>query len=87
MISKALEIENNDFEDTLQYLSAKSADCEYVITNDKSFYKADLKTISSSEFIEKYLQLLENFVNNFFYCIIRVKLYIIKKGKVKKPYL
>ena len=38
MISKALEIENNDFEDTLQYLSAKSADCEYVITNDKSFY-------------------------------------------------
>jgi hypothetical protein len=25
MISKALEIENNDFEDTLQYLSAKSA--------------------------------------------------------------
>ena len=55
IISKTLEIENNDFEDTLQYLSAKSADCEYVITNDKSFYKADLKTISSSEFIEKYL--------------------------------
>ncbi|MCT7506226.1 PIN domain-containing protein [Aliarcobacter cryaerophilus] len=55
MISKALEIENNDFEDTLQYFGAKSADCEYVITNDKSFYKADLKTISSSEFIEKYL--------------------------------
>lgn len=55
MISKALEIENNDFEDTLQYLSAKSADCEYAITNDKSFYKADIKTLSSSQFIEKYL--------------------------------
>ena len=55
MISIAWEIENNDFEDTLKYLSAKSADCEYVITNDKSFYKADLKTISSNEFIEKYL--------------------------------
>ena len=55
MISKALEIENNDFEDTLQYLSAKVLIVNMLLQNDKSFYKADIKTLSSSEFIEKYL--------------------------------
>lgn len=55
MISKALEIQNNDFEDTLQYLSAKDFDSDCIITNDKSFYKADIETLSSSEFIKKYL--------------------------------
>lgn len=55
MISKALEIENNDLEDTLQYLSAKDLKSDCIITNDKSFYKADIETLSSSEFIKKYL--------------------------------
>ncbi len=55
MVSKALKIKNNDFEDTLQYLSAKHHECECIITNDKSFYKADLETLTSSEFVEKYL--------------------------------
>jgi len=54
-ISKALEIENSDFEDSLQYLSAKSFDCDCIITNDKSFYRADIETLSSNEFIKKYL--------------------------------
>jgi len=55
MISKALEIKNNDFEDTLQYLSAKNFACDFIITNDKSFYKANIETLSSSEFIKRYL--------------------------------
>jgi predicted nucleic acid-binding protein len=55
MISKALEIEHNDLEDILQYLSAKSFDSDCVITNDKSFYTAEIETLSSSEFIKKYL--------------------------------
>jgi predicted nucleic acid-binding protein len=55
MISKALDIENNDFEDTLQYLSAKDLKSDCIITNDKSFYKSDIETLLSSEFIKKYL--------------------------------
>jgi len=55
MISKALEIENNDLEDTLQYLSAKDLKSDCIITNDKSFYKSDIETLSNSEFIKKYL--------------------------------
>jgi predicted nucleic acid-binding protein len=55
MIAKALEIEHSDLEDTLQYLSAKSFDSDCVITNDKSFYIAEIETLSSSQFIKKYL--------------------------------
>jgi predicted nucleic acid-binding protein len=55
MIAEALEIKNNDLEDTLQYLSAKNLKCDCIITNDKSFYKADIETLSSSEFVKKYL--------------------------------
>lgn len=55
MISKALEIENNDFENTLQYLSARSFGSDCIITNDKNFYKEEIETLSSSEFIKKYL--------------------------------
>ena len=55
MILQALEIKNSDFEDTLQYLSAKNHECDCVITNDKNFYKAELETLSSNEFVRKYL--------------------------------
>jgi predicted nucleic acid-binding protein len=55
MIAEALEIKNNDFEDTLQYLSAKNLKCDCIITNDKSFYKVDIETLSSSEFVKKYM--------------------------------
>jgi len=51
MILQALEIQNNDFEDTLQYLSAKDNDCDCIITNDKNFYKCDIETLSSTEFV------------------------------------
>ena len=56
MVQKSLKIDNDDLEDTLQYLSAKNAECECIITNDKSFYKADIKVLSSSEFVEKFIK-------------------------------
>ena len=55
MILQALEIKNNDFEDTLQYLSAKHHGCDCIITNDKNFYQAELETLSSNEFVGRYL--------------------------------
>lgn len=55
MIFEALEIGNSDFEDTLQYLSAKSLDCDCIITNDKNFHKANIETLTSSEFVKRYL--------------------------------
>jgi len=55
MIAQALGIKNSDLEDTLQYLSAKSFDCECIVTNDKSFYKDDIETLPAKEFINKYL--------------------------------
>lgn len=55
IVTEALEIQNNDFEDTLQYISAKKSGCKCIITNDKNFYKNDLETFCSSEFIQKYL--------------------------------
>lgn len=55
MISEALEIENKDFEDTLQYLCAKNFDCKCIVTNDKEFYQAEIEILSSVEFVKKYL--------------------------------
>ncbi len=55
MIEKALRIENNDLEDNLQYLLAKKYECELIITNDKAFYSKDIQTVSSQEFVEKYI--------------------------------
>ena len=52
MILQALQIQNNDFEDTLQCLSAKNNDCDCIVTNDKSFYKCDIETLSSTEFAQ-----------------------------------
>lgn len=54
-IEQALKIDNKDLEDNLQYLSAKNSKCEIVITNDKSFYAKEIETVSSSEFVQRYL--------------------------------
>jgi predicted nucleic acid-binding protein len=56
MIEQALKIDNKDLEDNLQYLSAINSKCEIVITNDKSFYTKDIETVSSSEFVQRYLK-------------------------------
>ena len=55
MIEQALKIDNKDLEDTLHYLGAKHSHCEIIITNDKNFYTKEIDTISSSEFVQRYL--------------------------------
>jgi len=54
-IDKALNIDNNDLEDNLQYICAKEAGCEVIITNDKKFYSDSIKKMTSIEFVQGYL--------------------------------
>jgi len=49
----ALNIKNSDLEDTIQYLLAKEYQCDYIISNDKNFYCADIKVLNSTEFLNK----------------------------------
>lgn len=55
IIAEALQIENDDFEDSVQYVSAKNSGCTLVVTNDKKFYNQDMKICSSFEFVEIYI--------------------------------
>jgi predicted nucleic acid-binding protein len=50
---EALNLDNSDFEDSLQYVCAKNSGCEYIISNDKSFYRGEIEVLSSSEFVNK----------------------------------
>ncbi len=43
-----------DLEDTLQYVLAKKAGCEVIISNDKDFFSPDLELFNSKEFCEKH---------------------------------
>lgn len=54
-IEKALNIDNNDLEDNLQYICAKEAECEIIITNDKNFYSNSIEKMTSMEFVNKHL--------------------------------
>jgi len=54
--TKALQIDNNDLEDNLQYICAKKEKCELIISNDKSFYSDDMKIFTSYEFVKKYIK-------------------------------
>lgn len=56
IINKALEIDNNDLEDNIQYLLAISYSCDYIITNDKRFYQGEIETMSSSSFVNRFLR-------------------------------
>jgi len=49
-IKKALELNNNDLEDNLQYITAKDSKCKIIITNDKKFINKDIQLMSSDEF-------------------------------------
>lgn len=55
IVSKAVKDESiADFEDALQYHSAKEAGCSVIVTEDKSdFYYASLRVSSSKEFLEQ----------------------------------
>ena len=42
-----------DLEDTIQYIMAKKANCDLILSNDKSFVSKDIELLSSKEFISK----------------------------------
>ena len=55
LINLALNIDNNDFEDNVQFCIAKLLNCKVLITNDKKFVFDDIEILSSLEFAKKYL--------------------------------
>ncbi|MEA3419099.1 MAG: PIN domain-containing protein [Campylobacterota bacterium] len=56
MFESALKIDNDDLEDTLQYICAKQNICEVIITNDKGFYRTnDMRVMGSKEFIANHI--------------------------------
>ena len=53
--SKALKLDHTDLEDNIQYICAKVSNCELILTNDQKFYSPAIVTLTSQEFINKYL--------------------------------
>ena len=53
--NNALNTENRDLEDNLQYCLALQQGCDCIVTNDKTFLKKDIDIISSEDFVVKYL--------------------------------
>jgi predicted nucleic acid-binding protein len=51
-IEEALGPEHGDFEDAVQYVCAKYAQCEWIVTNDKDFYQGAIKCVTAKEFIK-----------------------------------
>jgi len=55
VIEEALSLENSDFEDSVQYIVAKTLACDVIVTNDKNFVKnSEIEVLSSKRFLEKY---------------------------------
>lgn len=53
-IQKALDTEGSDFEDILQYQSAKSLRCEVILTrNAKDFHFSDIPIMTVEEFLNQ----------------------------------
>ena len=52
MFEDALKLKNRDLEDNIQYLLAKRASCQMIITNDRSFIDLDIEVISSHLFVQ-----------------------------------
>ena len=55
-IKDALNLENIDLEDNLQYIIAKKENCKVIITNDKKFKFNDIEIVNSKQFVKKYLK-------------------------------
>jgi len=47
----ALELDNKDLEDNVQYFLAKEFGCDLIVSNDKKFYRGDIKVVSAKEFL------------------------------------
>lgn len=54
VIYEALELEWNDFEDSVQYIAGQSILAEYIITrNSKDFANSQIKVLSPEEFLNQ----------------------------------
>jgi len=51
ILNLALELDNKDLEDSVQYLLAKIENCDLIVSNDKNFYHGDIKVLSAKEFM------------------------------------
>ena len=51
---KALELDNYDLEDNLQYVLANKSACDLIISNDKSFIQSSLLTLDAKSFANRY---------------------------------
>ena len=56
IIQKALDIDNSDLEDMVQYLLALESGCDCIVSNDKSFYRGEIGVLDSKEFVERFLR-------------------------------
>ncbi len=52
--TEALALDNSDFEDSLQYVCARSEGCDVIISNDKRFYQGEIDVLNSDIFIDNY---------------------------------
>ena len=55
LFRKALKIDNDDLEDSVQYICAKMTGCSLIVTDDKSFYKDNIEVLDSSSFVLRYI--------------------------------
>jgi len=55
MFDMAFKIDNNDLEDTVQYVCAYTEQCSLIVSNDKKFYRGSIEVLDSVEFVERYL--------------------------------
>jgi len=54
VFEEALQLDNRDFEDNVQLVLAQKAQCQIIITNEKTFIEEKIDVISSVEFVKHY---------------------------------
>ena len=52
----AFKVDNQDLEDTVQYVCAITNKCSLIVSNDKKFYRGDIEVLDSKEFVSRYLK-------------------------------
>ncbi len=55
IFAQALTLPNDDLEDSVSALIAHEAQCEWIVTNDQTFYASLVPTISATAFVERFL--------------------------------
>jgi len=56
MFDDAINLPNNDLEDTVQYLAAKALACDVIITNDQAFFAEGIEKVTSQVFVDRFLR-------------------------------